>query len=247
MSMKVALDTLGCKTLHASTVMETPGWRYWNEAIDAKFHGKGQPYGTPELHKMLQNFTAVSDMPAILFVDELLAAYPRARVVLTNRNVDAWAASMDASVYVVLRERLNRFHERFDPKGLGAAFACIRRVTTIWAGGDLEDRGKLRQGFRQHYSHVRAVVPKDNLLEFESKDGWEPLCRFLGKDVPAEGGAYPRVNDAKATVLLLRSVSRLFLAILLGKIAAAGVGVVAVVWGLRRYQSSLTWPTSPFE
>jgi hypothetical protein len=199
MSLKTALDQLGYKTLHASNVYElTPGYPYWNEAIDAKFYEKGIPYTKPQLDKLLTICTAISDLPAILFADELLAAYPEAKVVLTNRNIDIWLVSFNKSVYVVLEERLNRFHEIFFPRGLGAAFACIRRVVTIWTGGDFENRDKLRQGFLDHYAHVRAVVPKENLLEFEYKDGWEPLCKFLGKDVPA--GPYPRVNDAQATV-----------------------------------------------
>jgi len=31
------------------------------------------------------------------------------------------------------------------------------------------------------------------LLVFEPRQGWEPLCAFLGKDVP--DGAFPHVND----------------------------------------------------
>ena len=58
----------------------------------------------------------------------------------------------------------------------------------------------IRQAYIDHYAHVRAVVPKDNLLEFRSKDGWEPLCKFLGKPVPE--GSYPHINDAKAVLNL---------------------------------------------
>lgn len=28
------------------------------------------------------------------------------------------------------------------------------------------------------------MVPKDRLLEWSADEGWEPLCRFLGKEVP---------------------------------------------------------------
>lgn len=52
-----------------------------------------------------------------------------------------------------------------------------------------------RKRYLDHYQHVRDVVPKDRLLEFRSQDGWVPLCRFLGKDVP--NGEYPNVNDRK--------------------------------------------------
>jgi hypothetical protein len=236
MSMKVALDQLGYRTLHASNVHTTPGgWLYWNEAIDAKFYGKGKPYAKPEFDKLLKKYTAISDMPAILFVDELLAAYPDAKVILTNRNVDDWISSMNKSVYVVLEDWLNRFHENFQPHGFGACFVCIRRVVTIWASGDMEDRAKLRQGYLNHYAHVRHVVPKQRLLEFESKDGWEPLCKFLGKDIPAT--PYPRVNDADATVKYLRKVSRANLATLMAKgmtVALAGA-VVGGIWWYQPY------------
>jgi hypothetical protein len=32
-------------------------------------------------------------------------------------------------------------------------------------------------------------------LEFKLKDGWKPLCEFLGKEVPNE--PFPHVNEGK--------------------------------------------------
>ena len=42
---------------------------------------------------------------------------------------------------------------------------------------------------------MKARVPPDRLLVFRAADGWEPLCRFLGKPVPAT--PYPRTNDRR--------------------------------------------------
>ncbi len=39
---------------------------------------------------------------------------------------------------------------------------------------------------------IRGLVAKDRLLEWTVEDGWEPLCEFLGKDVPNE--PFPHVN-----------------------------------------------------
>ena len=39
---------------------------------------------------------------------------------------------------------------------------------------------------------IRGLVPKENLLEWTPEDGWEPLCKFLGKDVPNK--PFPHVN-----------------------------------------------------
>jgi hypothetical protein len=40
------------------------------------------------------------------------------------------------------------------------------------------------------------LVPSEKLLEFNVKEGWGPLCSFLGKRVP-EGRLFPRQNDAE--------------------------------------------------
>jgi hypothetical protein len=77
---------------------------------------------------------------------------------------------------------------------------CMRMITNIMTDNDPNNKTKIRQAYVDHYAHVRAVVPKDNLLEFRSEDGWEPLCKFLGKQVPE--GPYPHINDAKALVRL---------------------------------------------
>ena len=39
---------------------------------------------------------------------------------------------------------------------------------------------------------VKEVLPADRLLVFEARDGWGPLCRFLG--VPEPEAPYPRIN-----------------------------------------------------
>ncbi len=44
--------------------------------------------------------------------------------------------------------------------------------------------------FNKWTQQVKKVVPKDKLLLFEAKEGWEPLCQFL--DVPVPDGEYPR-------------------------------------------------------
>lgn len=38
--------------------------------------------------------------------------------------------------------------------------------------------------FRGYMTKVKELVPGENLLLYEVQDGWEPLCEFLGKQVP---------------------------------------------------------------
>ena len=47
--------------------------------------------------------------------------------------------------------------------------------------------------FNAHNEEVRRLVPPAQLLIYESGEGWEKLCAFLGVPVPAT--PYPKVNS----------------------------------------------------
>jgi len=51
---------------------------------------------------------------------------------------------------------------------------------------------KLRQGYLKHNLYVQSIVPKDNLLIWNLKEGWAPLCAFLDKPIP--DGPIPHDN-----------------------------------------------------
>ena len=51
------------------------------------------------------------------------------------------------------------------------------------------------KAFSKHTENMKAVIPPERLLVFDVKQGWGPLCQFLGVPVP-DGVAFPRVNDA---------------------------------------------------
>ena len=42
----------------------------------------------------------------------------------------------------------------------------------------------LKQLYRTHNEYVKSAVRKEDLLIWNVKDGWEPLCSFLGKEIP---------------------------------------------------------------
>ena len=45
----------------------------------------------------------------------------------------------------------------------------------------------------KHNLYVKSVVPREDLLIWNVKDGWEPLCTFLGKEIPV--GPIPHENQ----------------------------------------------------
>ena len=68
----------------------------------------------------------------------------------------------------------------------------------IWQGafgGRFADREYAIGVFNAHNEAVKAAVPPDRLLVYEVKEGWAPLCRFLGVEAPADQ-PFPHVNDS---------------------------------------------------
>ena len=61
-----------------------------------------------------------------------------------------------------------------------------------------------KERFRAHYCDVRAMVPPGRLLEFDLADGWEPLCKFLGRPVPRT--PFPHVNESADFERVMKSM-----------------------------------------
>ena len=89
MSILAALEELGYKPYHMAKAIQAPKTNLdvWREGLDAKFKGKGKPFGREEFDKILGEYDAIVDFPAAAFVEELIEAYPDAKIVLNGRDV----------------------------------------------------------------------------------------------------------------------------------------------------------------
>lgn len=64
-----------------------------------------------------------------------------------------------------------------------------------------------REAYARHIAWLKENVPEDRLVFFEVKDGWEPLCKVLGKKIP-EGIPFPHINDSEANEHIKRGLVR---------------------------------------
>lgn len=62
--------------------------------------------------------------------------------------------------------------------------ALVRRITTDTFGGRLDDGEHVVAARTAHNRSVREKAPVDRLLVYEAGQGWQPLCAFLGVEVP---------------------------------------------------------------
>ena len=72
--------------------------------------------------------------------------------------------------------------------------------------------GFLAQQYVKHNDYVKKHVPPKQLLVFNVKEGWKPLCDFLGCDVPEGDFPHSKVNDTKA----LLQLKKMFLGVVYG-------------------------------
>jgi hypothetical protein len=59
--------------------------------------------------------------------------------------------------------------------------------------GSFEQNG--RRVFFEHQEKIKSLVPSDNLLIYQLKEGWEPLCKFLDQPIPSI--PMPHENEMK--------------------------------------------------
>ena len=56
-----------------------------------------------------------------------------------------------------------------------------------------------RKKYREYNERMQTVIPKERLLVYNVKQGWEPLRMFLGCEVPQE--TFPWVNRGQRDTL----------------------------------------------
>jgi Sulfotransferase domain len=152
---------------------------------------------------MLQGYASTIDWPTTYIWKELAAANPQAKIILTVRDPEAWYASAAATIFARMLEFETLRAETLRAEALRGDQAAVdptrRRhmemINTLIVektfGGSL-DKDNAIAVFNAHNDEVRRLVPRKRLLVYESGDGWQPLCAFLGVPVPAT--PYPKVN-----------------------------------------------------
>lgn len=177
LSLKNALEQLGfVPCYHMTELFFHPEANdQWVALVD------GEPVSWSTV---FNGYQATVDWPACAYYKELMQAYPEARVLLSVRDPEKWYESVINTIYQVSRRDPSSPHARM-----------IRKL--IWDGtfhGRFEDKAYAISVFQTHNEEVKRLVPPEKLLVYDVKEGWEPLCTFLGVPVPLDM-PFPHLND----------------------------------------------------
>ncbi|KAJ2894791.1 hypothetical protein MKZ38_007220 [Zalerion maritima] len=232
LSLQKALQALGYDTYHLHTLFSecgTPHIKFMIEAMRAKHFGDGKPFGREELDKWFADYDALTDVPGYL-LEEMIAAYPEAKFILTTRDSKSWLKSIQATMRVTIKtgdsfpRNIMAF---FDP--YPRSIFCLTKLLGyyIWNGKGMDDDKAALNTFDRHNATAREKIPKDKLLVLQMEEGlgWGKICEFLGKDVP--NVPFPHKNTPREYHANVRKAS------LVGStvIVAKGLLAVAPVFG----------------
>jgi hypothetical protein len=180
-SMKTALEMLGFGPCHHMFEVRAhpEELHFWQAAT------RGEAV---DWDAAFQHYGACVDWPSAYFWREIASHFSDAKVLLTVRPEDEWFASINATIYKSLS----------DPQLPPPGFERVRKQMVIdlicnkLFAGRLGDRDHAIAVYRAHIAEVQRVIAPERLLTYNVADGWEPLCRFLGVNVPEE--PFPLTN-----------------------------------------------------
>ena len=152
--------------------------------------------------QLFSGFQATVDWPSARWWREIAAHYSDAKVLLSVRDPQAWYKSMSDTIYQPLK----------DPAPDGAPeivrlqSEMVRKaILAETFDNRFEDKAHVIEVFKRHNQDVRDSVDPARLLEFDVREGWAPLCRFLEVPIPDE--PFPRLNDTASTQAMIRMMN----------------------------------------
>lgn len=179
-TLKTALEMLGFGPCHHMVeVLENPEQvPFWNRAAEGE---------DVDWEEIFGKYRATVDWPGCSFYAELAERYPDAKVILSSRDPERWYKSMSETILKTMQDLKEGSDVRADhPMRFGALLIAEKAF-----GRDFS-RDNVIAAFKRHEQEVRDTIAPERLLVFDARQGWEPLCEFLGVPVPDED--FPKTN-----------------------------------------------------
>ncbi len=186
-SLKIALEHLGFGPCHHMFEVRDNPERLpdWQAAADGR---------TVDWHQVFRDYRSQVDWPGARYWRELLDAFPDAKVILSVRKPNGWYDSVQATISPFVEARGTH-----DSPHLNAiAEMAYKTIVRPIFDDRLSDRSHAISVFEKHIADVQSSVPAERLLTFDVREGWQPLCAFLGVAVPDM--PFPKTNSSKEFV-----------------------------------------------
>ena len=135
----------------------------------------------PDVKRVYQHADAVVDLPGSFIYEEILEVFPDCKVILSEREEDSWVNSV-----------VNQYQQLHPIHRLALISATARKLVNALefysnaTVGSYNPKSTylFRKRYRIHNHRVKSIIPAGKLLVYDVKQGWKPLCDFLGCEAP---------------------------------------------------------------
>ena len=143
---------------------------------------------------VFDGYDAAMDEPVMLMYEEIMAAFPEAKFLLTISDAESWFTN-----YVELAHLLE-VGMNSSERNLFYSLPTNCNAMNSWGCNfgktpSPKDKDTCLKNYDRHIQRVQEVIPPERLLVYNWSDGWSPLSHFLGSGIPEE--QFPREDKAK--------------------------------------------------
>lgn len=205
-SLKLALEQLGFgKCYHMAELFNNP-----DGLIQFENAENNKPV---DWDALFDGYASGVDYPVARYYKQLIEKYPDAKIVHTIRDEEAWYASAKDTIIWASKPSFGRVLKLmiklpFSPM-LRKQMPILKfngKLIDNEFGPDYKNKESVIARFRQRNNEVMATVPKERLLVYNVKEGWEPLCKFLNVPVPAT--PFPRTNNKEEFIGRIKNIKK---------------------------------------
>ncbi|KAJ5777066.1 hypothetical protein N7520_000312 [Penicillium odoratum] len=249
-----AMQILGFNTYHIYECVvanELSHLKIFIEAITAHYNQLSgiKRYDLADCEKWLANYDCLIEIPSYVGMDviEAYADDPDVKFILTERNPEKWARSVNSSTGQVAAMAhtfpfniLKYFHSTLYHflKMNAIVYQALAAGTKI---GDVENEKMLCRYYQDYIKRAKATIPADRLclinIDKHNLD-WDAICPFLGLPVPKE--EYPDRNEPEKFQAMVKGFLEPIVktaAIRFGVTALTTLGVLG--WASMKYGPSI--------
>lgn len=255
-SLQAALTRLGYnKPFHMKEILEgrAPAHGWFELAKQERSTGIENKTMALELAQSILDlgYTAVTDYPTCLLLEQFLELRPDAKVILTVRTSAAeWRLSVSETIGIItvplkkppfsFSPFFQSFAHQLDPWLWERTFiAELGQIDTVRGESVMSYEEDMERGYDQWMEHVKATVPAEKLLIHHVSEGYAPICQHLGISNRED---CPHLGDTEE----LKQLIKLFHFVNMGFLVVLGVLIfLLLLLGKRKMGAGTTSEASP--